>query len=119
VNLRRLFRCVRCCSRTCGLDRAGWYRDGCRAAARAIAAIIGALAAATLFSWLRLAGGVRAVRPLELPLQLGIDIAALTGLLYFTGGWTNPLVSLYLVPIAVASAMLSARSHGPSRSSRF
>jgi two-component system, sensor histidine kinase RegB len=74
-----------------------------------IAAIIGALAAVTLFSWLRLAGGVRAVRPLELPLQLGIDIAALTGLLYFTGGWTNPLVSLYLVPIAVASAMLTAR----------
>lgn len=40
-------------------------------------------------------------------LQLLIDITALTGLLYFSGGWTNPLVSLYLVPVAVAAATLS------------
>ncbi len=70
-----------------------------------IAAIIGAVALMTLLSWLRLAAK-RPVHPVELPLQLGIDIAALTALLYFTGGWTNPFVSLYLVPIAAAAAML-------------
>lgn len=41
-------------------------------------------------------------------LQLGIDVAALTAVLYLSGGWTNPLVSLYLVPVAVAAATLSA-----------
>lgn len=41
-------------------------------------------------------------------LQLGIDVAALTGVLYLSGGWTNPLVSLYLVPVAVAATTLSA-----------
>ncbi len=74
-----------------------------------IAAIIGALAIVTLLSWLRVVGSARTVHPLELPLQLGVDVAALTALLYFTGGWTNPLVSLYLVPIAAAAAMLPAR----------
>ncbi|MEZ5561059.1 MAG: ATP-binding protein [Pseudomonadales bacterium] len=40
--------------------------------------------------------------------QLGIDIASLTAILYLSGGWTNPLISLYLVPIAVAAATLRA-----------
>ncbi len=33
----------------------------------------------------------------------------LTGLLYLNGGATNPFVSLYLVPIAISAATLSAR----------
>ena len=74
-----------------------------------IASIIGALTLTTLASWLRLARAKRPVPNLEILFQLGIDIAALTGLLYFTGGWTNPLVSLYLVPIAAAVAMLPTR----------
>ena len=74
-----------------------------------IAATVGALAIVTLISWLRLAAA-KPVQPFELPLQFGIDIVALTALLYFTGGWTNPLVSLYLVPIAAAAAMLPARA---------
>jgi two-component system sensor histidine kinase RegB len=74
-----------------------------------IAAIIGAQALATLLGWLRLFAPIGSVHNAEILFQLGVDIAALTGLLYFTGGWTNPLVSLYLVPIAAAAGMLPAR----------
>ena len=73
-----------------------------------IAAIIGVLAFTTLLGWLRLRIASRPIHNTEIPLQLCIDVGALTGLLYFTGGWTNPLVSLYLVPIAAAAAMLPA-----------
>ncbi|MCF6355973.1 MAG: ATP-binding protein [Candidatus Polarisedimenticolaceae bacterium] len=46
---------------------------------------------------------------LEIFMNLAVDITALTFLLYWTGGATNPFVSLYLIPIAIASAALSAR----------
>lgn len=39
-------------------------------------------------------------------LQIGADILALTGLLYFAGGAANPFVSLYLLPISIAAALL-------------
>lgn len=42
-----------------------------------------------------------------LALQLIVDVAALTGLLYFSGGPANPFVSLYLVPIALAAVALA------------
>jgi two-component system, sensor histidine kinase RegB len=76
---------------------------------RPLAAIVAMLGAITLLGWLRLTRSKRPIRNVEILFQLGIDIAALTGVLYFTGGWTNPLVSLYLVPIAAAVAMLPAR----------
>jgi two-component system sensor histidine kinase RegB len=38
--------------------------------------------------------------------QLGFDIAALTAMLYFTGGPTNPFVSLYLLPVALGALVL-------------
>lgn len=38
--------------------------------------------------------------------QLCVDVAALTGLLFFSGGPANPFVSLYLVPVAVAAISL-------------
>jgi len=46
---------------------------------------------------------------LEIFINLLIDATALTFLLYWSGGATNPFVSLYLIPIAIASAALSAR----------
>lgn len=46
-------------------------------------------------------GGSRA-----LMLQLLIDMAALTALLYLAGGPANPFVSLYLVPVAIAAVGL-------------
>lgn len=42
-------------------------------------------------------------------LQLFVDIAALSALLYLTGGATNPFVSLYLPALAVAAAILPWR----------
>jgi len=42
-------------------------------------------------------------------MNLAVDATALTLLLYWSGGATNPFVSLYLIPIAIASAALSAR----------
>lgn len=42
--------------------------------------------------------------------ELLADVGGLTALLYFSGGSTNPFVSLYLLPIAVAAVALPARS---------
>lgn len=45
----------------------------------------------------------------ELFAQLLADVAALTVLLYFTGGSTNPFVTLYLLPLAITAAALPQR----------
>jgi two-component system sensor histidine kinase RegB len=68
--------------------------------------IIAGLVAVTMAAGWRLQRHPGALRERELAVQLMVDVAGLTALLYFTGGWTNPLVSLYLVPIAVAVIML-------------
>ena len=49
------------------------------------------------------------VTEIEIFGNLIVDVAALTTLLYFAGGSTNPLVSLYLFPLMVAATILSAR----------
>jgi two-component system sensor histidine kinase RegB len=49
------------------------------------------------------------VREPELFLQLFLDVSALSALLYFTGGATNPFVSFFLPALAVASAILPSR----------
>jgi two-component system sensor histidine kinase RegB len=41
--------------------------------------------------------------------QLVFDVLALTGIVYFAGGGTNPLISLYLPLIAAAATVLPAR----------
>jgi two-component system sensor histidine kinase RegB len=46
------------------------------------------------------------VTNLELFAQLLIDVAALTTLLYFSGGSTNPFISLYLLPLTIAATVL-------------
>jgi two-component system sensor histidine kinase RegB len=54
---------------------------------------------------------LRAVWPvttLELFAQLLVDVLALTLVLYLTGGWTNPFVSLYLLPIVLGAITLPA-----------
>ncbi|MCC5888772.1 MAG: HAMP domain-containing histidine kinase [Gammaproteobacteria bacterium] len=68
--------------------------------------IITALGLLTLASWWRARHRAASLRDGELVGQLALDVVGLTALLYFSGGWTNPLVSLYLVPIAVAVIML-------------
>lgn len=51
----------------------------------------------------------RVVHDGEVVLHLAVDIAVFTAVLYFTGGPTNPFVSLYLVPISLAATSLPAR----------
>ncbi len=66
---------------------------------------IGALAVFNLISWLRLRTHTP-VSNLELFAQLCADVTALSILLYYAGGSTNPFVSLYLLPLVIAAATL-------------
>ncbi|WP_051937775.1 ATP-binding protein [Ferriphaselus sp. R-1] len=71
-------------------------------------ATIAALAGLNLLSWWRL----RATRPVsnpELFTQLCADVLALSVLLYYGGGSTNPFVSLFLLPLVIAAATLPGR----------
>lgn len=61
-----------------------------------------------LLTWWRLALNFP-VGNLELFLQLGVDVLELTVLLYYSGGSTNPFVSLYLLPLVIAAATLPRR----------
>ncbi len=45
----------------------------------------------------------------RLALEVIVDIGVITALLCMLGGWTNPFVSIYLVPLAFAAAMLPLR----------
>lgn len=67
--------------------------------------IVVALTAINGLSMLRLAKIVDA-NPLELFAQLFIDLAAWSAFLYFTGGATNPLISLLLPLVAIGAATL-------------
>jgi two-component system sensor histidine kinase RegB len=69
---------------------------------------IATLASINLFTLLRLRN-VRIVSNPELFAQLSVDVIALTILLYYGGGSTNPFISLYLLPLVIAAATLPAR----------
>ncbi len=71
-------------------------------------AIVLMLAGFNLLARRRLAGG-EAVADGELFGQLCVDVAALTLLLFFSGGAANPLVSLYLPSVAIAAVVLPGR----------
>lgn len=66
------------------------------------------LATINFFTFLRLKSG-KPVTSLELFAQLCVDVFALSVLLYYSGGSTNPFVSLYLLPLVIAAATLPAR----------
>src|SRR5262245_65886891 len=51
----------------------------------------------------------RAVSEQELFANFTAEVLALTSLLYFAGGSTSPLVSLYLLPLTVAANLLTRR----------
>ncbi|MDR2876064.1 MAG: ATP-binding protein [Methylobacillus sp.] len=69
---------------------------------------IGTMLSLNGWTWWRLRGA-EAVSDRLLFAQLLGDIAALTLLFYFTGGYSNPLVWMYLLPIAVAAVALPPR----------
>lgn len=58
---------------------------------------------------IQLWAGKGAFRAIDLAGQLAVDLVAMAVLLYLTGGATNPLVSLLLLPVAVAAFSLPAR----------
>ena len=56
-------------------------------------------------TWVRLRRNF-SVSNIEFFLQILIDVFALSALLYFSGGSTNPFVSLYLLPLTITAAVL-------------
>jgi len=63
------------------------------------------LALVNAISWWRLSLDYP-VGNTELLMQLVVDVAVLSVLLYYSGGSTNPFVSLYLLPLVIAAATL-------------
>ena len=56
-------------------------------------------------TWVRLRRNF-SVSNIEFFLQILIDVFALSALLYFNGGSTNPFVSLFLLPLTITAAVL-------------
>ena len=75
-----------------------------------LTSLVTILAAMTLISLLTLIRLRMAwpVHDAELFAQFTLDIFALTGMLYFTGGSTNPFAPLYLLPLTFTAAILPA-----------
>jgi two-component system, sensor histidine kinase RegB len=76
---------------------------------RSMLLIVGALVALNLLSywrWTRL----RSVSDGELLRRLLLDVAALTALLYLSGGATNPFVFLYPLQVILGAVLLKPRS---------
>ncbi|MEW6354281.1 MAG: ATP-binding protein [Pseudomonadota bacterium] len=74
----------------------------------ALAVIVAVLGVLSLATWARL----RLARPVterEFFAHLLLDVLILSGLLYFTGGSTNPFTSLFLLPLTIAAVVLPAR----------
>lgn len=63
------------------------------------------LAAVSIATWVRLQRNWP-VSNIEFFAQILIDVLALGALLYFSGGSTNPFVSLYLLPLTITAAAL-------------
>ncbi|MDN5752783.1 MAG: sensor histidine kinase, partial [Nitrosospira sp.] len=63
------------------------------------------LAVLNLATWIRLRRNWP-VSSIEFFAQLLVDVFALSALLYFSGGSTNPFISLYLLPLTIAAAAL-------------
>ncbi|UJP04839.1 MAG: ATP-binding protein [Nitrosomonas sp.] len=63
------------------------------------------LSAINLLTWLRL-HQPWPVSHHEFFFQLLVDVFALSALLYFSGGSTNPFISLYLLPLTIAATAL-------------
>jgi two-component system sensor histidine kinase RegB len=74
----------------------------------ALAAVVVAIACINGLTHLRLRAA-RVVGELELATQLLADVVALTVALGLTGGWANPFVSLFLLPVIIAATLLATR----------
>ena len=70
-----------------------------------MAAVIAVLVIVNLRTWMRLRSAA-VVSDAELFAELLADVAALSALLYLSGGSTNPFISLYLLPLSIAAIAL-------------
>lgn len=70
-----------------------------------IAFAVGGMLLLNLMTWLRL-NQYSNIHDKEILLQLFADLLALTVLFYYTGGYSNPLVWMYLLPLTVAAVAL-------------
>lgn len=71
----------------------------------ALTGVITVQAGLNWYTWLRLSDD-RAVTQTELFMQLGCDVLAITAILYFTGGATNPIAWFFLLPLIIAATVL-------------
>lgn len=69
--------------------------------------IFGALAVVNIYTWRRIRNGAQVSDQMFLA-QLLIDVVALFGLLYFSGGATNPFASLFILQVIIAAVALPA-----------
>jgi two-component system sensor histidine kinase RegB len=72
-----------------------------------IASIIGAVIVFNAFTWWHLHRSWQVSHPVFFA-QLLVDVLALSGLLYFAGGATNPFVSLFLIPLIISATVLTS-----------
>ncbi len=68
--------------------------------------IIGLMAVVNIWTWQRARGNAD-ITDAELFFQLVFDVFALTAVLYFTGGATNPFAWFFLIPLMIAATVLS------------
>lgn len=57
------------------------------------------------WTWLRLSSPGQ-IDETELFIQLSVDVLAITAILYFTGGATNPIAWFFLLPLIIAATVL-------------
>jgi two-component system sensor histidine kinase RegB len=67
--------------------------------------VIAAIVAINVYTSIRL-DTEEQVTQLEIFLQLGMDVLGITGLLYLTGGASNPIIWVFLLPVIITAIML-------------
>lgn len=67
--------------------------------------IVTLLCAFNWWTWLRL-GSEDPIAEFELFIQLSVDVLAITAILYFTGGATNPVAWFFLLPLIITATVL-------------
>ena len=88
-----------------GVLALAWFVLGMHLPWLPLLATMAAQALVALLTGLRLSSA-RPVSNMELFAQLCLDVLALAVLLYFSGGSTNPFISLFLLPLGIAAATL-------------
>jgi len=108
-NLRRLF-VLRwsALAATTGVIALAHYGAGIELPVLALSIVLGCSAVLNAWTGWRLRSSQPVGDP-ELFLQLLADVAVLTGMLYFSGGWSNSFVTLFLLPLMITATLLPAR----------